>query len=297
MFAVSAHPSAWAEVTVTLPATAPAAGGIEPVEALSALLLSLGAAGLQEEDGRLLAYFPHDAALGGRVEAATAHAARLLGEGAAVAARPLPDVDYVEAWKRGVRATPVAPGIVVAPTWDPYVERPGEVVIRLDPGMAFGTGAHGSTRLCLGVLAARRPSGPVLDLGTGSGILAIAAARLGARRVVAADIDPVATQVARDNVALNRVEDRVEVVTGGIDLVAGRFDAIVANILAGPLLEMAGAVAARLAPRGLVVLAGLLAREAGRVAAAYAAHGLREVERRLERESEALEWAALVMEH
>jgi ribosomal protein L11 methyltransferase len=170
-------------------------------------------------------------------------------------------------------------------------------VIRLDPGMAFGTGLHASTRLCLEALVERPPAGrSVLDLGTGSGILAIAAARLGAAQVLALDIDPVATRVAAENVAQNGVEGQVTVATGAIDAAAGPYDAIVANILAEPLVRLAPAIVGRLAPRGLVVLAGLLAAEADGVARAYTALGLREVARPREVESPTLEWAALVLQ-
>ncbi len=276
----------WAEVTVALPRRADPAA----VEVTCAFLFDLGTSGLQEEDSRLLAYFPDDAALPDRVAAAVEQARRLLGPEAAVTTRPLPPVDWAEAWKRDVKATEVAPGIVVAPTWDPYAGRPGEVVIRLDPGMAFGTGTHPSTGLCLQALAERRPSGDVLDLGTGSGILAIAAAKLGARRVLAVDVDPVATDVARANVVQNGVGAAVQVVTGDLAAAPGPFDLVLANILAAPLIAMAPSLAGRLAASGAAVLSGLLADEAAGVAAAYEAEGLTRVA--LLKEAE---WAALVL--
>ncbi len=276
----------WAEVTVALPTGAnPSA-----VEATCAFLFDLGAPGLEEQDSRLLAYFPDDAALPDRVAATARHAARLLGSEAAVTSRPLPPVDWAEAWKREVKATEVAPGIVVAPTWDPYAGRPDEVVIRLDPGMAFGTGTHPSTRLCLQALAELRPEGEILDLGTGSGILAIAAAKLGARRVLALDVDPVATDVARANVVQNGVGAVVRVATGDLSAAPGPFDLVLANILAAPLIATAPALAGRLAPSGAAVLSGLLADEAAGVAAAYEAEGLTRVAL-----LEEAEWAALVL--
>lgn len=283
----------WACVAVTLPGD-----GVpeEALDALGGLLIALGAAGLEEGEARLTAYFPVDRHLDDRVAAARAHATRLLGPGASVERQPVPQVDWVETWKREVRASVVAPGIVVAPTWDPYTARDGEVVIRLDPGMAFGTGSHASTRLCLAALAARPPRGlEVLDLGTGSGILAVAAARLGARRVLAADIDPVATAVAEENVALNEVDEVVEVVTGDLSAASGAFDLVIANILAGPLVQMAAGIAARVRPGGVVVLSGLLGSEAEPVAAAYRAVGLDLRERLGETDASGLAWAALVL--
>lgn len=284
----------WAEVVVMLPPPAAEKGsGAPAADLLSAFLFDLGTPGLCEEEGRLVAYFPDDAELPARVAAAAHYAARLLGREPGIAVRPVPAVDWVETWKRQVTATEVAPGIVVAPTWEARAGRPGEVVVRLDPGMAFGTGSHPSTRLCLAALAdlaaERRPIGAVLDIGTGSGILAIAAAKLGARRVLAIDTDPVAAGVARANVVQNEVETIVQVETGDVDRVTGEFDLILANILAAPLVSMAPALTARLAPGGAVVLSGLLAEEADGVAAAYEALGL--VEARRLREAE---WTAVV---
>jgi ribosomal protein L11 methyltransferase len=289
----------WSCLVVGLPA------GAQPdaVDSLGALLVSLGAAGLEEGEDRLLAYFPDDADLDLRMPAAASHAARLLGPGATVERRPVPAVDWVETWKREVRATEVAPGIVVAPTWDPYEARGGEVVIRLDPGMAFGTGSHASTRLCLAALAAHPPRGQaVLDLGTGSGILAIAAVRLGAARVLAADIDPVATAAAAENVALNGVGSAVEVVTGDLAACEGTFDLVLANILAVPLVQMAEGIAARVRAvqipgyaGGRAVLSGLLVSEAEAVAAAYGASGLGARSRLVETDASGLGWAALVL--
>ncbi len=283
----------WAGVVVTAP-SADLPG--ETLEVLGALLMALGAAGLEETQAGLTAYFPVDAHLEARVAAAALHAARLLGAGASVERRPVPAVDWVETWKREVRAMPVAPGMVVAPTWDPYVARNGEVAIRLDPGMAFGTGSHPSTRLCLAALAARPPRGAaVLDLGTGSGILAIAAARLGARRVLAVDNDPVAAAVAAENVALNQVGEVVDVRTGDLAVCEGAFDVLIANILAAPLVQMAEGIVARVRAGGAVILSGLLATEADGVAAAYGRAGLALENSPRERDGSGLEWAALVL--
>jgi ribosomal protein L11 methyltransferase len=147
------------------------------------------------------------------------------------------------------------------------------VVIRLDPGMAFGTGQHATTRLCLAVLesrlrpdeeAARRRAVRVLDLGTGSGILAIAAALLGATSVLALDVDPVAVNAARQNVAVNGVEGRVRVVEGSLGAASAlpdqggpRFDLVLANVSTAAITEMAPALARALAPGGALVASGI----------------------------------------
>jgi ribosomal protein L11 methyltransferase len=132
----------------------------------------------------------------------------------------LAETDWAEAWKAGYGVLRIGRRLVVRPTWrDDYAPRPDDLLIELDPGMAFGSGLHPTTRLCLEVLEdALRPGQVVLDVGTGSGILSIAAARLGAARVLALDTDPLAVQIARENVALNRVEDVVQVEIGTVQI-------------------------------------------------------------------------------
>ena len=181
--------------------------------------------------------------------------------------------EWAEAWKRFFSLERVGRRLVVCPTWTDYAPHGEEVVIRLDPGMAFGTGQHPTTRVCLEALESRLRPGQeaptqapvvVLDVGTGSGILAIAAALLGAARVLALDVDPVAVDIARQNVAVNGVEGRVQVLEGSLDAVlrfsdAGepRFDMIVANISTAAIIEAAPALAHALAPGGTLVASGI----------------------------------------
>jgi ribosomal protein L11 methyltransferase len=160
----------------------------------------------------------------------------------------------------------------VVPTWtDP--PDPSALNLRLDPGMAFGTGTHPSTQLCLRWLQdCLSPGARVLDYGCGSGILAIAAAKLGARQVVGVDIDPLALQAARDNSRRNGV--RADYTAPGLLPAEGSsagFDVVIANILANPLMLLAPALVDHLAERGTIVLAGVLARQADALAAAYRA--------------------------
>lgn len=139
------------------------------------------------------------------------------------------------------------------------------VAVRLDPGLAFGTGTHPTTALCLEWLDAHPLNGcSVLDFGCGSGILAIAAAKLGAARVVALDADPQAVQATRDNVERNRVADRVEVLPIGHDP-QGHYDCVLANILAEPLLRLAPALARLTGPHGSIVLSGILGEQVHRL--------------------------------
>ena len=124
--------------------------------------------------------------------------------------RRLAETDWAEAWKAHYHVLPIGRRLVIKPTWETYAPQPDQVVIELDPGLAFGSGLHATTRLCLELLEEHlRPGERVLDVGTGSGILAIAAACLGAAAVVALDNDPEAVRVARENVLLNGVADRV----------------------------------------------------------------------------------------
>jgi ribosomal protein L11 methyltransferase len=145
----------------------------------------------------------------------------------------------------------------------------------LDPGMAFGTGTHPTTSLCLAALSellSVRHGAAVLDVGTGSGLLAIAAAKLGAGRVAGNDNDPVAVAVARENAARNGAA--VELTTDPVPALRGPFDVVVANILANTLVELAPQLAAQLAPGGVVLLSGILAPQEEEVRAAYLAQGL-----------------------
>jgi ribosomal protein L11 methyltransferase len=194
--------------------------------------------------------------------------------GAEGALAEVAEQDWAEAWKRDL--VPFAVGrVFVRFSWAPARPPPGCVEVVLDPGMAFGTGAHPTTALCLEALGdalLERPGASVLDVGTGSGILAIAAARLGAGRVAASDLDPAAVRVARENAARNGVELAVD--GRGADAVPGRFDLVLANILANALASLAPALAARLAPGGLLFLSGLLDGQEGEVRRACEAAGL-----------------------
>ncbi len=199
--------------------------------------------------------------------------------------RTVAETDWAEAWKQHLTVLHIGRRLVVRPSWLPYTPTEEEVVLELDPGMAFGTGTHPTTQMCLLALEERiRPGARVLDLGTGSGILAIAAAKLGAGRVLALDTDPQAVAVARENVRRNGVVDRVRVARGSLAQAIGRFDLVVVNILAQVIMEMADqGLARRLTPEGVLVAAGLLAGQEEEVRAALeraglSIHGRRQIE-------------------
>jgi ribosomal protein L11 methyltransferase len=211
-----------------------------------------------------------------------------------VRCEPLLEEDWGAGWKEHFHPFHVAPLLVIKPSWELYEPREGEAVIEMDPGMAFGTGLHASTRLALGFIeeiCAGAPPDCALDVGTGTGILAMAAALRGASLVIAIDNDPDAVVAARENVARNDLAGRVGV--SGLDLGAinGKFDLVAANITADVLLPLAPRLAGCLSPGGVLVLAGLLAGEQTReVRAVYEGLGLLCAGERSEGE-----WAALLL--
>ena len=182
--------------------------------------------------------------------------------------------DWAEGWKQHFGLCRIG-RLVIKPTWEEYAAAPGEAVVTLDPGMAFGTGTHGTTRLCLDALAELFANAPVpatvLDVGTGSGILAIAAAALGAEQVLACDIDPDACRIARENVAGNGMTDRVKITDRPLEELPGDFEVVLANILAEENVRLAVELSGRLAAGGTLILSGILREKEALTAAGFAA--------------------------
>jgi ribosomal protein L11 methyltransferase len=207
--------------------------------------------------------------------------------------RPVAEEDWAEAWKERLDVLRIGQHVVIRPSWREYVPEPEDVVVQLDPGMAFGTGLHPTTQMCLAALEElTRPETTVLDLGTGSGILAIAAARLGAGRVLAVDNDPVAVKTARGNVVSNGVQGTVSVVYGSLADVPGSYDLVVVNILARVIVEMMQeGLANRVRPGGRLITAGIIADQEPEVGAALEQKRLALVERR-----QTGDWVCLVAE-
>ena len=190
--------------------------------------------------------------------------------------RTIAEEDWSEAWKKQLKVLRIGERLVIRPSWLEHSPEPEDVIIELDPGMAFGTGLHPTTQLCLCALERLiRPGLEVLDLGTGSGILAIAAAKLGAGHVAAYDNDEQAVQVARANVIQNGVSDGVTVRRGSLSDAPERYDLVVVNILARVVMKMAEAgLSERLRPGGALVAAGITADQAAEVVAALERNGL-----------------------
>ena len=173
----------------------------------------------------------------------------------------LAESDWAHSWKEFYHTQRVGEHLVIKPTWESYIPQPGDMVLELDPGMAFGTGEHETTRLCLEQLGKRiHPGSIVYDIGTGSGILALAAAKLGAAKVIACDLDPVAVSVARGNIAHSGLDEKISVQEGSIDAIPGQANLIIANIIADVILEILPTVVDRLV-KGGYFLAGGITRE------------------------------------
>ncbi len=186
--------------------------------------------------------------------------------------------DWEAGWRDHFRVARIGRRLVVKPTWRRYRQRPGDVVVEIDPGMAFGTGDHPTTRACLRALELHlEPGARVLDLGTGSGILAMAAAKLGASAVLALDIDLVAVESAIANCRLNGVENTVDVVHGSLDspraAAWGTADVTLANLTSRLHCELAAAIVAHTKPGGWVIGAGIGSQGLRPVLAAYQAAG------------------------
>jgi ribosomal protein L11 methyltransferase len=207
--------------------------------------------------------------------------------------RVVHESDWANAWKAHFPVLRVGRRLVIRPTWRRHHAQPDDVVLALDPGMAFGTGLHPTTRLCLagierwadeGVLADAR----ALDVGCGSGILAIAAARLGAVSVLGVDTDPIAIEATEANVRRNRLVRRVRGRQGSVPTAAGPFDVVLANLIASLLVRLADGLAAELRSGGRILASGIFVDREGEVRQAFGAAGLSVVG-----EAREGEWVAL----
>lgn len=202
--------------------------------------------------------------------------------------------DWAESWKKHFKPRKVGERIVIKPTWEGYSKEDEEIVIEIDPGMAFGTGTHETTTLCIQMLEKYvEPSYTVLDMGCGTGILAIASVLLGADRTLAVDIDKNAVDIARENSRINNVEDKIDVVHG--DLLAdveGRFDIVVSNIIADVIIELSHDIGKFMKRDGIFIASGIILDRLDEVRAALKDNGFDEIEYII-----LGEWAIVVSRH
>lgn len=184
-------------------------------------------------------------------------------------AETIEDQDWGEEWKKYFKPIRVSKNIVIKPTWERYAPAGRDIVIDIDPGMAFGTGQHPSTRMCLEaiediILKYRTiKKWRVLDVGTGTGILGISCAKLGAERVVCVDIDKKAAEIARENVMINHVEDRVEIINRDVNTIREPFDLIVANLTAKILIRLRTHLMSLIEDGGYLVISGIIDQNKG----------------------------------
>jgi len=186
--------------------------------------------------------------------------------------------DWSETWKQNFSAFRVGQHLVIRPSWESVATGPGDVVIEIDPGMAFGTGSHATTKLCLeviaGLMAGNAPPRSLLDVGTGSGLLALGAAALGCPSILANDIDPVACDVARKNISNNSYQEQIVVTEEPLESLPGRYDLVVANILAEENVRLGKYFVDHLNPGGWLVLSGILREKEDFVRRGFADLGL-----------------------
>jgi ribosomal protein L11 methyltransferase len=195
--------------------------------------------------------------------------------------RELADHDWASDWQQHFPPFKVGDRLVIHPSWVDWPKTGNEVVLTLDPGQAFGTGTHATTGLCLEALAehfaSEQPPLKILDVGTGSGILAMAGAALGAREVLACDIDNDACRVAAENVQQNQLDPFVTITGQSLAQISGQYELVLANILAGENIRLASQLVERLAPQGRLVLSGILIEQEQQVINGFAPFNLKQL--------------------
>ncbi len=281
----------------------------EASELISEILLDAGAMGTQTEGGtlpdvtgwdevppdlpasqdcRVCAYFPLDGESDAKINRVRAKLEKIRTMDIGFDPGPLSvhtetvdEQDWENEWKKYFKPTRVSDFVVVKPTWEEYTPEADEIIVEIDPGMAFGTGAHETTRMCIGMLEEYlEPGNAVLDIGCGSGILSIAAAKLGAGAVLALDVDSVAVESAKKNVAVNHKENVILVKRANILRDAptdARFHIVVANIVADIIIELNETVHKYLTRPGIYIVSGIIAERLDEVLASLNSHGLRSI--------------------
>jgi len=254
------------------------------VDALSNFLTEIGAQGVYQEELEsqaagdfaaasskevIKAYLPFDMRLEHRIDSLKTYVDSLIYlfpeiEELDFATETIVDQNWGEEWKKYFKPLRVSKNIVIKPTWERYAPAGRDIVIEIDPGMAFGTGQHPSTRMCLEALEdiilkdRTIKNWRVLDVGTGTGILGIACAKLGADKVVCVDIDKKAAEIARENVAVNHVEDRIQIINRDVTTIREPFDLIVANLTVQILLRLRTHLMSLIENAGYLVISGII---------------------------------------
>lgn len=294
----------WLELLVTVPASC--------ADSLAEQLIALGSPGIVEDSASkgsriletppglvstLIAAFPLDQVSAGLLTAVRQSLDALgpeMAQHTRLAMRLTHGHAWLKRWKQYYRPFKVGEHLVIRPPWEAHSAGPEEVVLVLNPGLAFGTGLHATSQLCLGVLETITPAqrgANLLDVGCGSGILSLAAVLFGFGEAFGVDLDPMAVRVARANARLNRLSKRVTFASGSLEVVSARFQVIVANILLEPILRMLQGLHAVLAPGGTLILSGILAAEVPQLRRRLAQHRW-QLTRQVTQEG----WAAIICE-
>jgi ribosomal protein L11 methyltransferase len=268
-------PETWLRITVTSPSD-------ELVALLAEGLLASGGSAVEEKGAELSTYVPMDGSAETRAAEVASTLRGVTGDDIDVRWEVVPEEDWIARWRSSLGPRRIGPRIIVAPSWTARATGPGDILIRIDPQMAFGTGEHASTRGVLRLLQRLLLADvQLLDVGTGSAILSIAAARLGARQVVAVESDADALPNAQENVAANGVAERVALVHAFVDDAflkaygGGAFDGIMANVLSGMLRPLLPAFHYALVTDGWLILSGILVEEADDIRDVATEHGFR----------------------
>lgn len=240
-------------------------GPVEGKDRAAEILIIAGSPGVIDKDTYLKGYLPLDDSTD--IEHIKMEL-ECFGWGCTV--RPFEDRDWTTRWRRYSKPVRISKTLMIKPTWEEVKPQKGQIIIEIDPGRAFGTGSHPSTRVCLKAMEVLfkeyRPKN-MLDVGTGSGILAIAARKLGAEYIVGIDTDSVTIRVAKENARLNLT--KIALSKRGIEDIPGRFSMVVANIITEELVKIAPALVKRISPDGFLILSGILRERVAEVKKAY----------------------------
>jgi len=287
----------WARITVTT--------SDDASEAVANYLFEMDAFGVELKDAAnstisLIAYYPLDDRVNTRVKKLKDFLSKLPTWGiqahpAKIDLKRVESEEWTEAWKSSFPPQRIGKRLLIAPTWHDISPDETDILIRLDPGMAFGTGYHPTTRLCLEMLEQTiNPDQHVADIGTGSGILAIAAIKLGAKHVDAIELDPTAIPVAETNFTINGVTEQISLSQGdGIKMVQDKYHLIAGNILTKAILPIIPYCPSRLYPEGQIIFSGILESELEQVQEVLEEYGLQCIHVTREAEEEVM-WTAVL---
>lgn len=261
-------------------------------DAVQETLFRLGSTGLVEETSHLTAYFeaakyPHSGKLAEVLHQATQCRIKI---------NKIPAQDWESEWKKNFKPRKISKRFVVRPSWEKYKKKKNELVLVIDPKMSFGTGTHETTQLVLQLMEHHIKKGYVLDIGTGTGILAIASAKLGCKKIFAFDVDEHSYDNAVENITRNRCGRRIEVLQGQVRQLSPawpkKYDMVLANIQKSVILEILDTIRSLLSNDGILLVSGILTVEDESMRQAFANHGLNLIESKQDGE-----WVAYVLQH